>query len=199
MLEAPEIEPHHHKTGHSHLDLILGGLAVVLSMTSVFIALQHGKTMERLVAANSWPNISYSTGNEGPDGEKVITLVLTNTGVGPARIDNFELFYKDKPYGDVVSLMTACCMSKGVTSSSSTSLVLNEVLPARDKIDFITLSAAKNRPEVWDALNQERFKMYVRACYCSVFEECWVKDSRVSRPTPVRQCAPSQPVQYNQN
>jgi hypothetical protein len=56
MLEGPEVEPHHHHTGHSRLDMIFGALAVVLSGVSVFIAIHHGQTMERLVAANSWPN-----------------------------------------------------------------------------------------------------------------------------------------------
>jgi hypothetical protein len=199
MLEAPEVEAHRHKTGHSHLDLILGGLAVFLSMVSVFIAVQHGKTMERLVAANSWPNISYGTGNEGDKGEKLITLQLKNTGVGPARIDSFELFYKDKPYSDVGSLMKDCCIAKpGVVSNNSTSLVLNEVLPARDSIEFISLAPQNNLPEIWNALDKERFKIRVRVCYCSVFDECWVRNSNVSRPAPVSQCAPSQPVQFDE-
>jgi hypothetical protein len=77
-------------------------------------------------------------------------------------------------------------------------MVLNEVMPAREDIDFLSFPADQNKPEVFEALNKERFHIHIRACYCSVFEECWVKDSRVSRPTPVPQCAPSQPIQYNQ-
>jgi hypothetical protein len=196
MLEAPEVEAHRHKTGHSHVDLILGSLAVVLSLVSVFIAIHHGQTMEKLVAANSWPNISYSTGNVGDHNEKLIILQIKNTGVGPARIDNFELFYNDKPIANAAELMNACCTTK--PSYSQTSLVMNDVLPARDEINFFTLPADQNKPEVWETLNKERFHIRIRACYCSVFEECWVKDSRLSRPTPVPQCTPSQPIQYDQ-
>jgi hypothetical protein len=197
MLEAPEIEAHRHKTGHSHVDLILGSLAVVMSMVSVFIAVRHGETMERLVAANSWPNISYSTGNEvGNAGSAVksITLSLHNTGVGPARIDSFEVFYKDKPVPNITTLLQSCCGTPSTAFSTST--VLNEVLPARDEIEFITFPAAGNSVKDWEALNHERFHIRVRACYCSVFDECWIKDSAVSRPTRVTQCAPSQPVQW---
>jgi len=198
MLEGPEIEAHRHKTGHSHIDLILGALAVVMSMISVFIAVRHGQTMERLVAANSWPNISYTTGNEGPNGAQIITMELRNTGVGPARIDTFELFYKDRPLNSPAALLAGCCMTgPHMPVNSDTSTILNEVLPARDAIDFLSLDATKN-PIVWDKLNKERFQVRVRVCYCSVFEECWVKDSRVPRPTRVDECKPSQPIQYDQ-
>jgi hypothetical protein len=196
MLEAPEIEAHRHKTGHSHLDLILGGLAVFLSMVSVFIAVQHGKTMERLVAANSWPNISYSTGNELPGEGSTITLDLKNTGVGPARIDSFELFYKNVPMAHPLDLMHACCGTDA--NNFSTSLVRNEVLPARDEIQFLGYTSTNHPPAIWQTLNRERFNIRVRVCYCSVFEECWVRDSTAPKPVSVPQCAPSQPIQYDQ-
>ena len=194
MIEGPEIEKHRHKTGHSHVDLILGSLAVLMSMVSIFIAVHHGQTMEKLVEANSWPNISYSTSNEMPGQPKTISLSIRNTGVGPARIDSFEVFYGDKPVKDSVELLKACCDS--ASNNMGRSLVGNEVLPARDEIDFLTFSLAQNKPAVWEALDDKRFGVRVRVCYCSVFEECWVKDSRVARPDRVKQCAPSQPVEY---
>ncbi len=194
MLEGPEVEAHRHKTGHSHLDLILGGLAVFLSMVSVFIALQHGKTMERLVAANSWPNVGFGSGNEAPGHDKMIVFQLRNTGVGPARIDSFELFYKDQPMADGGALIKACCQAN--KAFLETDSLRNEVLPARDTIEFLGLDAARNKPEIWDALNRERFNVRTRVCYCSVFDECWVREDSWPRPRRVDQCTPSQPVQY---
>ena len=194
MIEGPEFEKHRHKTGHSHVDLILGSLAVLMSVVSIFIALHHGQTMEKLVEANSWPNISYTTGNEQAGAPKTITLSLRNTGVGPARIDTFEVFYKNKPLADFPQLLKACC--DAASSNFSMSVVGNEVLPARDEIDFLTFSAASNKPDVWEALNKRRFDVRVRVCYCSVFDECWVRDSSAPRPSPIKQCEPSQPIQY---
>ena len=52
------------------------------------------------------------------------------TGVGPARIDSFELFYKGKPMSGPVALLDACC-GKGQVSFS-VSGVMNEVVPARE-------------------------------------------------------------------
>jgi hypothetical protein len=198
MLEAPEVEVHHHKTGHARVDLIMGATAVFLSCVSVFIAVRHGETMERLVAANSWPNLSYGTGNESEDGTREqITLTLRNTGVGPARIETFELFYKDKPMANLTDLAAACCAKQKGKTSIATSAVTGEVLPARDSIEFITVRRDQNRPELWDVLNKERFNVRVRACYCSVFDECWVMESNKRRPERTDSCTPSQPVQYS--
>ena len=202
MLEAPEVESHHHHTGHSKIDLILGCLAVFLSCVSVFIALKHGDTMERLVAANTWPNLDYGTSNEDEaKGIEVISLDLRNTGVGPARIETFELFYKDKPMADLKALVAACCVAPNAPAhpkiSLSTSKVRNQVLPARENISFIRMLKSTTPPEVWDVTNRERFNIAVRACYCSVFDECWAYDSRQERPDRVAECKPSQPVQFD--
>lgn len=196
MLEAPEIETHRHRTGHSRVDLIFGALAIVLSGISVYIAISHGRTMERLVAANTWPNVSYDTSNADEQGTTdVITLDLRNTGVGPARVETFELFYKNQPIASPKALMLACCGHGHYTFSTSS--IRNVVLPARETIHFIGLRRDQNRPEVWDALNQERLNIRVRACYCSVFDECWVEDSAAPRPERTAQCVPSQPVQFS--
>ncbi len=197
MLEAPEAEPHlHHKTGHSLADKILAVLAIFLSCVSVFIAVHHGKTMERLVEANSWPNISYSTSNadEASNNHNII-FTLRNTGVGPARIDSFEVFYKDRPMKDALSLALACCEPK--KSSYSTSLVVDEVLPAREQINFISLPNTPINDGLWDRVNVERFAVRIRICYCSVFDECWSRNSEQRRPNRVAECQPTQPVQYH--
>ena len=196
MLETPEVEATvHHKTGHSLADKILAVLAVFLSCVSVFIAVSHGRTMEHLVAANSWPNISFGTSNTNDAHTRdEITLTIRNTGVGPARIDSFEVFYKGKPVTDAVSLIKACCGKGHVNLSYST--VVDEVLPARESIDVITLARDKNPPEIWDALNNERFALHGRICYCSVFDECWVRDTQARRPERVAECKPTQPIVY---
>ena len=91
-------------------DKILAVTAIFLSGVSVFIAVHHGQTVERLVEVNSWPNISYDISNTNVAHTRDdITLTLKNSGVGPARIDSFELFYKGKPMSGPVALLQACC------------------------------------------------------------------------------------------
>ena len=44
---------------------------------------------------------------------------------------------------------------------------------------------------LWGKLNRERFRMRFRACYCSVFDECWTSDLVTVSPEPVAQCTKS--------
>jgi hypothetical protein len=163
-------------------------------MVSVFIAVHHGQTMERLVQANSWPNLSYASGNVSDDGTRPeIRFVLRNTGVGPARVDTLEFFYKDKPYAAPLEFLKACC-GQG-PYDDFIDMVSNTVLPARESVDFFALRPDHDKA-VWDTLNKERFNVRVRACYCSVFDECWIMDSAKRRPEHTAECAPSQPVEY---
>ncbi len=189
------VEAHHHKTGHSKADLILGCLAVVLSMVSVFIAMRDERTMERMVAASTWPNINISSSNDVPSAPNTITLDLRNTGVGPARVETLEVFYKDKPMATSRALMEACCGPE--KPNFATSDVRDQVLPARDQVSLITVPAAINPPSVYRALDAARSEFRVRVCYCSVFDECWVADVTAHRPVRVPECTPSQPVQFN--
>jgi hypothetical protein len=189
------VEAHHHKTGHSKADLILGCLAVVMSMVSVFIAMRDERTMERMVAASTWPNINISSSNDIPSAPRTITLDLRNTGVGPARIETLEVFYKDKPMSSSRELMAACCGPGKPNYSISD--VRDQVLPARDQVSLMTVPAAINPPEVYRALDAARRQLRVRVCYCSVFDECWVADDAARRPARVQECAPSQPVEFN--
>lgn len=195
MIEGPEVEAHRHRTGHSRADLILALLAILLSCVSVFIAVRHGETMERLVQANSWPNLSIGSSNQDDAHQRVITFDVQNTGVGPARIDSVEVFYEGKAYPGPTELLRACC-GAGPRINFSTSALRDEVLPARDTIHPLAVTPGNMGEDVWSRLNSERFKMAMRICYCSVFEECYVRDTRAHRPEHVAQCTPSQPVEF---
>jgi uncharacterized membrane protein YhfC len=50
-----------HKTGHAWVDLIIAFSAITISVISLFVAITHGRTEEKMVAANSWPFLTFET------------------------------------------------------------------------------------------------------------------------------------------
>lgn len=54
-METPEVHVHPHHTGHRWVDYVIAGTALLVSVISLWVAVGHGRTMEKLVAANSWP------------------------------------------------------------------------------------------------------------------------------------------------
>jgi hypothetical protein len=100
--EAPHNHPSH--TGHRWLDISLGLCAMFVSVVSLVVAVEHGRTMQRMADANArmvdenaWPFVEFSDHNADEQGNADIRLVLTNEGIGPARIETFELWLDGKP------------------------------------------------------------------------------------------------------
>ena len=93
-----EIAPEVRKTGRSWVDLSAAVSALLISVTSLWVAVRHGHTMERmadanarLVAANSYPLLHHFQSSaadlHSPDytvGKRVASLNIVNSGVGPA-------------------------------------------------------------------------------------------------------------------
>ena len=95
----PEHESSHsaHGTGYRWLDLTLALSAMFVSVVSLAVAVHHGNAMDRLVAANSWPFLMYSTSNKDAQGQRFISLNIENVGVGPARVQTFEVWWQGEP------------------------------------------------------------------------------------------------------
>ena len=199
----PEVDvppPHHapHAGTRDWVDFVVPFCALAISVMSLILAMIHGRAMERmadanarLVKASSWPFLEYQTGNV-ENGRQDIELRVANVGVGPARVKGMELFWHGQPVADHNQLLTRCCGARnGALYHMLVDQLPNRVLPAREKVSFITLPHDAVNEPVWQRLNQERMNLSVRVCYCSVFDECWIADLSVSKPPvqrPVEQC-----------
>jgi len=214
---TPESHAHAeiHRTGHRWLDMIVAGCALLVSVTSLVVAVLHGRTMERmadanarLVSANSWPLLQRYWSDAGIDGGPATALIVANGGVGPAKIEAFELFWKGRPMHNPHELIEACCLAVEAPDSTSSgaqpapgragwslevSSVQGMILRAGATIrayELLETPATKALVTRLRAITD----VTLRACYCSVFDECWVSDLRTLQPTRVARCeAPKVP------
>ena len=183
------------------VDFMIAVCALVTSIASIYLTVVQGDDMQRLVQAQSWPFLGISTGNtrtNPADGrqEAVITLELDNLGVGPAKIQTFEMWFDGKPVTNNYELMRACCtdIAAGKTipgtdeSPILTSPAANRVLRAGQSITLLQWAKPTTDAQAWDRLNRARFEIKHRICYCSVFDECWTSDLESTKATPVKAC-----------
>src|SRR6185436_9542916 len=84
--------------GHRWVDFAVPFSALAVSVISLVVAVHHGRTMQemaqanaRLVQANSWPLLQFTTGNANETGQPEITLKIENAGVGPAKVISLEV------------------------------------------------------------------------------------------------------------
>ena len=193
--EAPHAA---HNTGSRWLDLTLALSAMFVSIVSLAVAVHHGKAMDRLVAANSWPFLTYSTDNMDPQGVRRISLKVENDGVGPARVQTFEVWWQGEAVSTAPELLRRCCMTDSQTpidspTARSLNLVIGQVasrvIRAGEAETFLSLELKDANGDIWHRLDVARLQLKMRACYCSVFDECWETDLEQTNARRVRSCA----------
>ena len=193
-VEGVHAHPPH--TGRRWVDVAIAISAITISVVSLFVAVENGRTERKLVAANSWPFLVFSSQQTGlVQGSRTVTLRVENDGVGPARIQSVIVRWNGAPVRTHGEFLSRCCgmpdadfagqIKLGVVSENS----IVGVLPPRGGVDFLALQERSGNATIWNALNEARHALTFDACYCSVLDECWRTDLRsTTAPRPVRQC-----------
>jgi hypothetical protein len=187
------------RTGIKWFDVAIAVGILLVSASSLIVAIVHSLTLERLadanarlVEANSWPYLAYGTGNLVGD-RHVIHMSVINEGVGPAKIEAVEIRWQGIAYPDAHEFLKACCgYEYNPADGLQADLVQGRVLPAGKEIEFITLPATDTDKDAWNRLNANRLSsnLNVNMCFCSVFNECWIDDvvTFSLKPVRVKQC-----------
>jgi len=191
MDPGPDLEAHHHHhTGRRWLDTILAVSAIAISLFSAVMTLQHGRAMEKMVEANTWPYVTIEDASSDLQGHHLYQISVVNNGVGPAKIESMNVSYKGRPASDVIQLARTIAKEAGQPPSRVLeSDIAGGVIPARQSMNALTAAAPYSSPEMIEALRQVRSQIDIDICYCSIFDECWtVREQGTIRPKPVKQC-----------
>jgi len=197
MIEAPET-PHRHQVAHRWLDIGLAVAVVLVSLGSLYVSLHTGKTMEklveqnaRLVRANSVPLLQFDHGNINDEGKPEIYLSVRNAGTGPARIVWFELLQDGRPVRNYQDLLPPDAQAaRRVDAGIITGGIAPSMMPAGENRKLLSWPrpAGGELQSAWDHLNVVRQTLKVEACYCSLFDECWMTSAAADVPRPVATC-----------
>lgn len=204
ILPAPDHThaPHSHGTGWHWLDVVVAVSAVFISVVSLAVSIEHGRTMERMVdqnekmvEASTLPILEYAGSHFGSDGKPLERITLYNRGMGPAIIDRFEIRYKGISYVTIGSLLRVCCanaipnnkngfLPSGIVYSN----VSGSILPAREQVVPIQIDPALAGKDLPWTFDNARADIQFHACYCSVLGKCWETDFDRKHPQPVKAC-----------
>jgi hypothetical protein len=172
------------------LNEVAAGVAVLVSLISLWVGVRTEQANSKMVAASSWPYLQLDSGNGDDQGRPVISLELQNAGVGPAKIETFELFWQGRPYPNAKALLEACCARQQPKAWAVSTAPSNDfVLRAGDSRRFLGFARNDDNAAMWDEFDRVRFsELSYRVCYCSVFDECWVTHLTTLKALRVKQC-----------
>lgn len=205
MVPESEIKAEVHRIGHRTADMIIALCALFISLCSLGLAIHQGYAMDRLVEANSRPVLTFSSGDQelaAPPGQQqgVLYFSLENPGAGTARIEWFTIRIEGHVvhgWRDALRYIRASAISRGTVASSVplSGVVTTSVAPSYlkwgDSRRVLVWPRTPKNASLWDVVDQVRQSgaFHITACYCSIFNECWIVDSRVTWPFPVKTCA----------
>jgi hypothetical protein len=103
-------------------------------------------------------------------------------------VKQIEFLYAGKPIATPRQFLQLCCGDLPGQPAKFMSSNPEVVLRPGETTQFIRLVRGPDNAAIWDRLQDERWKVAVRACYCSIFDDCWVLDTRKADPEPVKAC-----------
>jgi len=174
-------------------DTVLAVAALFVSGVSLWVGIRTENANEQLVTASTWPFEQVVVSNADPDTSLNLKFQVTNAGVGPAKIESFELFWRGRPYRGGIQLLHDCCGYKLVKATSpeaknhmplATGTVQGIVQRPGEVETFIGYRLGTDNLAVWSTLDKERSNMSYRICYCSVLNECYLSALRSELSAP---------------
>jgi hypothetical protein len=177
---------------------------LAISVLSLWVAVGTEDANRRMVAAASWPFLEISDGNADDQGRPRLRFSVANSGVGPAKVESFEVSWKGKAYSRSYEILKDCC-GFDLTAYESAKFLHNatpviganvaaRVIRAGETVTFLDIKLGPDNEKMWHALDQARRDIRYRVCYCSVFDECWLNDRNDLNPVRVKACeAPKVP------
>ena len=177
--------------------------AVIIAAVSLWVAYDTERTNRelvaserQLVAANSWPFVQFGESDQMPGGavESGLSLMIMNGGIGPAKIETFEVSWRGQALASPEALLRACCGDVGkspdhpvdfdwLLHNFQTSSTAGLVLRPGEPINFLVLPRGSASHANWEALRSTLLSsLSVRYCYCSAFESCWLAQDDYGTP-----------------
>ena len=168
---------------------VIGLPALIASLALAWFAFVQADATQKMQTGGVMPFVTFGTSNGDEDGNQDISLSLTNNGVGPAILGPIEIRYEGKPITTPLDLLNACCTEAGARALRfSTSPSTGIAVRPGETIEFVSLPRIPATEKVWQTFNKERWKLKVRACYCSIFNDCWITEGMQGLPKAVNKC-----------
>jgi hypothetical protein len=196
--EGPEFEPPHRPHGRGlppWLEWTTAIAALVVSITSIVIAILNGGAMDKLVKANSFPYVFGGFSDATPAGIDRISVDLINNGVGPANEKSLTIRLGDRYVTSVPDLVRAVVgPAEGEAAVKALQSFRNgahtRFIAAKDRQFIFWIDKTPQNARYWDmidkSIGRDRSAWHIDFCYCSVFDECWAVHDE--NPTPVKAC-----------
>ncbi len=165
---------------------VLSVAGVFIAVVALYAALTESAAVRQQTAATVWPFVQLLIEDYDTEANAGFTMSLSNAGVGPARMRALRLVINGEPIRDWEHAVTL--LDGKITAQVTRNFVSDRVISPDETVDIIsTMDPDLARRFQAAVANPNTSVTY---CYCSIFDECWLADSRkdIQNPEPVDEC-----------
>lgn len=165
---------------------VLSVVGVFIAVIALYAALTESAAVRQQTAAAVWPFVQLLIEDFDTGEEAGFSIAFQNAGVGPAKLHAVRLDIGGQPMRDWAHAVTT--VGGDPSAQVGRSFIAGRVLRPDERVDVIsTMEADLARRFQAAVASPDNFILY---CYCSIFDECWVADSRenLQQPEPVEHC-----------
>lgn len=180
------------KGGRLSAEMLVGVSAVFIGVCALLVSLYETSLMRAEQRSAVMPLLelgrSYFVNNLEEDADKWrLSLIAENVGIGPARVQDFVVSVDGEPV-PTWRVAFQKLLGRDVRIRYGQSTINGRTIPAERRITMFDLSSTELASEIMGTFDRLEFK----ACFCSVFDECWTTSySTFGKVEPVQQCVPS--------
>lgn len=154
---------------------ILSVAGVFTGAVALYAALNESQAVRQQTAASVWPYVQLTITDTSDDESASFALSLDNVGVGPARMQGAVVTYEGKAVPNWQTVTDAILPGAALGVDYGKSSVSRRVLaPGETRIAFQT-----QHRELALGMQAATYSgaLAVTYCYCSIFDDCWLKSS----------------------
>lgn len=165
---------------------VLSVVGVLIAIIALYAALSESRAVRQQTAAAVWPFVQLSIQDyDGEHGAR-FGLSFTNAGVGPAKMRALRIHIGGLPVTDWREAVLR--VGGDPAAPVARNFIRGRVLRPDETVTVIsTMDAPLARRFQAAMADGESAIVY---CYCSIFDDCWLADSRadLQAPEPVAAC-----------
>lgn len=170
----------HHIIRLTFWQTVLSVVGVVIAIVALYAALTESAAVRQQTAAAVWPFVQLMVEDYDTGDAAGFSFAFTNTGVGPARMRDVRVSVDGKVARNWTELVASVDGHAGAAVNRS--FISDRVLrPDETVVVFSTVDADLARKLV-GAVSTPRGALTF--CYCSIFDQCWLADSRKDLQAP---------------
>jgi hypothetical protein len=167
---------------------VLSVVGVFIALVALYAALKESAAVRQQTAAAVWPFVQMTIADHDSEESASFSMSFTNNGVGPARVHGVRLTIDGQPIRNWTHAVKVLDAEEPGAVRVSRNFISDRVLRPDETVTIVSTADIDLARRFQAAIGNP--DNYITYCYCSIFDECWLADSRknLHEPDLVEQC-----------